>query len=226
MLYYRHGFLLYMTRFDIITIFPELFKDFKEQSLLARGRAKGLIEIEAHQLRDFADPNDSHHTIDDRPFGGGVGMIMMVEPIMKAVEAVKKLAPENARRKIILFSPRGKKFKQEKAISYAENFDQIIMICGRYEGIDERVAKYIANEVVSIGDYVLFGGEVPAMTVIEAVARQIPGVIAKEDSATKPDHPQYTRPEVIEINGKKRKIPALLKSGNHARIEEWRKRHS
>ena len=192
--------------------------------MLARGRAKGLIEIEAHQLRDFADPSDSHHTIDDRPFGGGVGMVMMVEPIMKAVEAVKKLG--GPRKLIILFSPRGKKFKQEKAISYAENFDQVIMICGRYEGIDERVAKYIADEMMSIGDYVLFGGEVPAMVVIEAIARQVDGVIAKEDSATKPDHPQYTRPEVVEIDGKKRKIPALLKSGNHAKIEEWRKSHS
>ena len=210
-------------RFDIITIFPELFSDFREQSLLARGRAKGLIEIEAHQLRDFADPNDAHHTIDDRPFGGGVGMVMMVEPIMKAVEVIKKLG--GPRKKIILFSPRGKKFKQRKAIEYAENLDQVIMICGRYEGIDERVAKYIADEVVSIGDYVLFGGEVPAMVIIEAVGRQISGVIAKEDSATKPDHAQYTRPEIIKINGKNRTIPAVLKSGNHALIEKWRKSH-
>lgn len=210
-------------RFDIITIFPELFSEFREQSLLARGRTKGLIEIQAHQLRDFADPTDSHHTIDDRPFGGGVGMVMMAEPIIRAIEAVKKLG--GSKKRIILFSPRGKKFKQTQAISYAENYDQIIMICGRYEGIDERVAKYVADEVISIGDYVLFGGEVPAMAVIEAISRQISGVIAKEDSATKPDHAQYTRPEVIEINGKKRAVPALLKSGNHALIDKWRKSH-
>ncbi len=207
-------------KFDIITIFPELFKNFSEQSLLARAQKKDLISITAHNLRDYTD--DPHKKVDDRPFGGGVGMVMKVEPIMKAVEDIKQ---KDANSKVILFSPRGKKFTQKKAQEYAQ-LDQLIMICGRYEGIDERVAKYIADDVISIGDYVLFGGEVPAMVVIEAVSRLVPEVIAKEESSTKPDHAQYTRPEIIEIQGKKRAVPKVLRSGRHKDIEEWREKHN
>ncbi len=143
---------------------------------------------------------------------------MKVEPIMKAIQTVKT---KSKKTKVILFSPRGKKFDQTIAKKWAK-LDQLIMISGRYEGVDERVADYIADEVVSVGDYVLFGGEVPAMTVIEAVSRLIPGVIAKEESSQKSDHAQYTRPEVITINGKKKAVPAVLLSGDHKKVEEWR----
>lgn len=214
-------------KFDIITIFPGIFEGFSEQSLLARAQKKGLLSIMAHDLRAYTD--DLHQKVDDTPYGGGVGMVMKVEPIMKAVADLKQQNPGPTSR-VILFSPRGKKFTQKKALEWAE-LDQLILICGRYEGIDERVHKYIADEVISIGDYVLFGGEVPAMAVIESVARQIPEVIAKEESASKDDHAQYTRPEVIEILGtdgqlKKRKVPAVLRSGDHKKIGEWREKHS
>ncbi len=212
-------------RFDIITIFPELFKNFAEQSLLARAQKKDLLQIQAHNLRDWTD--DAHHTVDDKPFGGGVGMVMKVEPIMKAVQDLKGVTDHNttlARSCVILFSPRGKKFNQKKARELS-SYQQLIFICGRYEGIDERVGKYIADEVVSVGDYVVFGGEVPAMIVVEAVSRLLPGVIAKEESATKDDHPQYTRPEILEINGKKRRVPEVLLRGDHEKIKQWRERH-
>lgn len=206
-------------RFDIITIFPEIFQGFISESLIARAQAKDIFKIGLHNLRDWAE--GLHKKIDDRPFGGGVGMVMQVEPIMKAVDDIKK----GANSRVILFSPRGKKFNQKTAKRLAD-YDQLIMICGRYEGIDERVAKYIADESISIGDYVLNGGEVAAMVVIEAVARMVPDFIAKEDSATKPDHAQYTRPEIIEIDGKKRKVPRVLTSGDHAKIDEWREKNT
>ncbi|MDO8686939.1 MAG: tRNA (guanosine(37)-N1)-methyltransferase TrmD [Candidatus Berkelbacteria bacterium] len=202
-------------RFDIITIFPNLFDSFKNEALIARAQKKRIIKINTHNLRKWT--SDNHKTVDDRPYGGGVGMVLKIEPIMKAVKAIKKL---NAR--VVLLGPRGKKFDQKTAKRLAK-YGQLILICGRYEGVDERVADYVADEVVSIGDYVLNGGEVAAMAIIEAVSRMIPGFIAKQESAQKFDHPQYTRPEIVEINGKKRKVPKVLLSGNHKKIEEWRK---
>jgi tRNA (guanine37-N1)-methyltransferase len=207
-------------RFDIITIFPNFFENFLKEAILSRALKKKILEIKVHNLRDWT--TDRHQTVDDKPFGGGVGMVMKIEPIYKAVKAVKK---KNKKAKIILFSPRGKKFDQKMAQKFAK-LDQLILICGRYEGVDERVAKYIADEVISVGDYVLSGGEVPTMTIIEAVSRLIPGVVGKKESAEKFDHAQYTRPEVVEINGKKRQVPKMLLSGNHKKIEEWRKKHA
>lgn len=207
-----------MVRFDLITIFPALFESFKTEALIARGQAKKIISIHAHNLRDWT--TDNHKTVDDRPFGGGPGMVMKVEPIMKAVAKVKN---KKAKNRTILFSPRGKTFTQSDAKRLAK-YDQLIFICGRYEGIDERVADHITDEVISIGDFVLNGGEVAAMVVMESVARLLPGFIAKNESASKFDHAQYTRPEVLTINKKAVKVPAVLLSGNHAKIEAWRKK--
>jgi tRNA (guanine37-N1)-methyltransferase len=220
-------------KFDIITIFPEIFDSYFNESLLKRARQKKLIEIATHNVRDWV--NDNHKTVDDSPFGGGLGMVMRIEPIYKAVQSLKSETNsklQNPKSKTILFTPRGKKFTQTKAAEYAK-FDQLILICGRYEGIDERVGKYIADEQLSIGDYDLMGGELPAMIVVEAVARLIPGVIGKEEFLKEHvrdegfiEYPQYTRPEIfIDNTGKKRTVPKVLVSGNHKRIEEWRKKH-
>ncbi|MDP3953889.1 MAG: tRNA (guanosine(37)-N1)-methyltransferase TrmD [bacterium] len=207
-------------KFDIITIFPNLFEGFKKEALIARGIKKKIILINAHNLRDWT--HDNHKTVDDKPYGGGVGMVLKTEPIYDAVQSLERKAKSAKHKtKVILFSPRGKKFDQKIAQKYAK-LDNLIMICGRYEGVDERVAKYIADDVISVGDYVLSGGEVPAMLVMEAVSRLVPGFIAKKESADKKDHAQYTRPEEIKINGKKRKVPEVLLSGNHEKIKKWR----
>lgn len=229
-------------RFDIITIFPNLFESFKNEALIARAQKKNIISINIHNLRDWT--MDNHKTVDDRPYGGGAGMVLMVEPIMKAIEHIKLQAKKSYKLKVrvILFSPKGKKLDQVLARKYSK-LDQLIMICGRYEGIDERVAEYIADDEISIGDYVLFGGEMPAMVVMETVSRLLPGAVGKqtsiEDESFKEtkdvvkkqitkflEYPHYTRPEVLVINGKKAKVPEVLLSGNHKKIETWRDKHS
>jgi len=216
-------------KFDIVTIFPNIFDSYFEESLIKKASEKKLINIGVHNLRDYT--KDKHKTVDDRPFGGGFGMVMKVEPIYKAVEDVKK----KKKSKVILFSPRGKKFNQKMAHKFSK-LDQLIMICGRYEGVDERVKKNIADEVISIGDFVLMGGELPAMIVVETVSRLIPGVLGREGFLEERipkrrgrggrgfvEYPQYTRPEVFEPKrGKKWKVPKVLLSGNHKKIKEWR----
>jgi tRNA (guanine37-N1)-methyltransferase len=203
-------------RFDIITIFPQIFNFYFNESIIKRAQEKKLVKIKVHNLRDFT--NDKRNSVDDKPYGGGPGMVMMVEPILKAVKKIKK-----GKTKTILFSTRGKKFDQAMAKRFSK-LDNLIMICGRYEGVDERVAKYIADEEVSIGDYVLTGGEIPAMIVVDAVSRFIPGVLGKHESLEeiKGSYPVYTRPESILINKKKKVVPEILLSGNHKKIEEWR----
>ncbi|MCG2690283.1 tRNA (guanosine(37)-N1)-methyltransferase TrmD [Candidatus Parcubacteria bacterium] len=223
-------------RIDIITIFPELITPFLEESLLSKAIKKKILKIKAHNLRDFT--KDKHKVVDDKPFGGGRGMVFKAEPLLRAVSALKKFKVKSSKlkvqSKVILFSPRGKKFNQKMASKWAK-LDQLILISGRYEGIDERVAKYIADEVVSIGDYVLMGGELPALVIIEAVARLLPGVLGHSENLTEEriakgggfvEYPQYTRPEIIEIKGKKRKVPNVLLSGNHKEIDKWRKGQS
>lgn len=213
-----------MVKFDVITIFPDIFKGFVEESLLARGQKKKILKIKVHNLRKWT--HDRHQTVDDRPFGGGPGMVLKVEPISKAVSTLKrKTKNEKRKTRIILFSPRGKKLTQADAKRLAK-YDQLILICGRYEGVDERVADYVADEVISIGDFVLNGGEVAAMTVIETVSRLVPGFIAKKESAEKFDHAQYTRPEVFEAKSKFWKVPKVLLSGDHRKIAAWRERHN
>ncbi len=219
--------------FDIITIFPEIFNSYLKESIIKRAQKKHLIKINIHNLRKWAA--DKHKTVDDRPFGGGLGMVLKVEPIFKAITALKKQKTRNKRQKskVVLFTPRGKKFNQKIAYRFSK-LDRIIIICGRYEGVDERVAKYIADETVSIGDYDLMGGELPAMIVAETVARLIPGVLGKEqllkERITKEkgfiEYPQYTRPEAFSPKkGLKWQVPKVLLSGHHKKIEKWRKKH-
>lgn len=240
--YRWHCFLFqYMIIFDVITIFPELVKAFSQESLLKKAQEKKLLKINIHNLRDWA--KDPHKKVDDKPFGGGLGMVFKVEPLFAAVQ---KLKSGKRGVKTILFTPRGKKFTQQKAEELVKN-KHLIFICGRYEGVDERVAQYIADEELSIGDYVLMGGEVPAMAVIETIARLIPGVVGKPGflkerrlGAKKGqkqgflEYPQYTRPEVFEVrlrsthgrtSARQWKVPNVLLSGNHKRIEEWKAKH-
>jgi tRNA (guanine37-N1)-methyltransferase len=215
-------------KFNIITIFPEIFDSYFSESLVKRAFDKGLIKIGVHNLRKWA--RDKHKTVDDRPFGGGLGMVMKVEPIYKAVQELKK--KDKGKNKVILFSPRGKKFTQKMAYQFSK-LDNLIMICGRYEGVDERVAKYLADESISIGDYVLMGGELPAMVVIETVARLIPGVLGKtqllKERITKKggfiEYTQYTRPEIFSPDKKKKwLVPKVLLSGHHKKIQDWHKK--
>ncbi len=230
-------------QFDIITIFPEIFNSYLSESLIARAQKKKLIKINVHNLRKWT--KDNHQTVDDRPFGGGLGMVLKVEPIYKAVEDLKRFKRlKRLRRKVILFTPRGKKFNQKLAFQLSK-LDQIIFICGRYEGVDERVAKNIADIELSIGDYDLMGGELPAMVAIETISRLISGVLGKpqllKERITKRggfiEYSQYTRPEEFcptpdvneKTSGVKAKcwrVPKLLLSGDHKKIEEWKKTHS
>ncbi|MFA5877976.1 MAG: tRNA (guanosine(37)-N1)-methyltransferase TrmD [Candidatus Staskawiczbacteria bacterium] len=214
-------------KFDIITIFPDIFKGYFGQSLIKKAQDKGLISIRIHNLRNWA--KDSHKTVDEKPFGGGLGMVMKVEPIYKAIQALKG----KKKTKVILFTPRGKKFDQ-KVANQLSKLDQIIFICGRYEGIDERVAKNIADMQLSIGDYDLMGGELPAMIAIETISRLIPGVIGKKELLKERvqkgggfiEYEQYTRPEVFSPKkGVNWKIPKVLVSGNHKEIQKWREKH-
>ena len=216
-------------RFDVLTLFPEVFHPYFEASILGRGQTAGLVRFGAHNIRDYA--RDKHKTVDDTPYGGGPGMIMKIEPIHKALEAVKL-----QKYKIVVLSARGEQFTQARARAYAA-FDQLILICGRYEGIDQRVADHLADEEISIGPYVLAGGEAAAMAVIEATARLIPGVLGNEESLVEEsyarslllressppaersgEYPQYTRPEVY----RGWKVPEVLLSGNHEEIKKWR----
>ena len=196
-------------KFNIITIFPDVFDSYFSESILGRAQQKKLVDFEVHNLRDFTQ--DKHKKTDDEPYGGGSGMVMLAEPIIQAVE---KIAGEKSKRlkshKVILMSAKGNRFNQKMATDFS-GLDSLTIICGRYEGVDERVAQYVVDEEVSIGDYVLTGGELPAMIIADAVTRLIPGVITKdslnEESFSEEgllEYPHYTRPEEIEINGKKR----------------------
>ena len=276
-------------RFDIITIFPKIFNSYFNESIIKRAQKSGKIEIRIHNLRNWAvdkrktvalrqaqGNREPRRTIDDRPYGGGPGMVLKIEPIFKAVQSLKsKINPsinshsslslrahpsesktglilskaEGLKIKTILFSTRGKKFDQKMARRLSK-YDQLILICGHYEGVDERVAKYIADEEISIGDFILTGGELPAMILVDAVVRHLPGVLNKEESLEekKGSYLVYTRPEVFKCNpphqmgtgakgakkgqsslwcggkGKKLRVPKVLLSGDHKKIEEWRRK--
>ncbi len=215
-----------MVKFDIITIFPEIFDSYLKESFIEKAQQKKLIRINIHNLRDWT--KDRHKTVDDRPFGGGLGMVFKVEPIYEAVKKIKK----GKKSKVILFTPRGKKFNQRTAYQLSK-LSQIVMICGRYEGVDERVAKYVSDIELSIGDYDLMGGELPAQVLLETVTRLIPGAIGKPQFLKERigkdkgflEYPQYTRPEIFEPKKKtKWRVPEVLISGNHKEIENWRKK--
>lgn len=200
-------------KFDILTILPKIFDSYFNESILKRAQEKRLIKITAHNLRDFT--TDKHLKVDDKPYGGGPGMVFKVEPIYKAVQKIKK----SKKARVILFSTRGRKL-DSKTAKRLSKYDQLILICGRYEGVDERVAKYIADEEISVGDYVLSGGELPAMVLVDSVSRQLPGVLGKLESLEeiKGSYPVYTRPEVF----KNWKVPKDLLSGHHKKIAKWR----
>ncbi len=222
-----------MIKFDVITIFPEMFKSYLGESLIARAQAKKFIKVNLHNLRKWT--KDAHKTVDDRPFGGGLGMVLKVEPIYKAVSAIGGPASGGKQRKtkVILFTPRGQKFTQKMAYKLAK-LDQIIFICGRYEGVDQRVAEKIADMEISIGDYDLMGGELPAMVCIETISRLVPGVLGKpqllKERISKNggflEYAQYTRPEVFSPKkGTNWKVPKVLLSGNHKDVEAWKSAH-
>lgn len=198
--------------FHIITLFPEAIEDYLHASILGRAEKKKIVKFHLVNLRKFG--LGTHEKVDDRPFGGGPGMVMRVEPIAKAIASIRK-----PKARVILFSTRGKKFTQKDAKRLAK-YKDVIFICGRYEGVDERVAKYIADEELSLGDFVLAGGELPALMVTEAVSRNLKGVLGKFESLEdiKGSYPVYTRPEKIG----KWKVPEVLLKGNHKEIEKWR----
>ena len=206
-------------RIDILTIFPGLFEGFLRESLLGKAVAGGLVDVRVHDIRDHAP--DRHRQVDDEPFGGGPGMVMKVEPIVTAVESLGSV-----KGRVLLLSPAGRRLDQALVRELATEA-RLVLICGRYEGVDERVVEGLPAEEVSIGDYVLSGGEVPAMVVLEAVSRLIPGVVGTGESLVTEsfeegllDHPHYTRPQ--EFRGLR--VPDALVSGDHARIEAWRRR--
>lgn len=220
--------------FDVITIFPEFFSSILEHGLLRRALKAKHIEIRLHNLRDFTD--DAHHSVDDRPFGGGPGMIFKPEPVFRAVEAIRN--PEASSR-VVLLTPQGSTFHQRMAEELSRE-SRLVLICGRYEGVDERVARHLATDEISIGDYVLSGGELAAAVIMEAVTRLLPGALGNEESRDEEsftasgvfplgadagrflDFPQYTRP--VEFRGLK--VPEVLLSGNHQQIREWRRREA
>jgi tRNA (guanine37-N1)-methyltransferase len=215
-----------MLRVDIITIFPEYFREAFDYGIIRRARAAGLVNIQPHDLRTWT--SDRHKVVDDRPFGGGDGMVLKPEPIFAAVESLagaRRREDVAATKRVVLLSPQGKPFMQSLAAEFAK-CDQVVLICGRYEGVDERVADALVTDEVSIGDYVLSGGEPAALVVVDAVVRLIPGALGSETSATTEsfserllDYPHYTRPP--EFEGMR--VPDVLLTGHHAEIERWRR---
>ncbi|GAB4027692.1 MAG: tRNA (guanosine(37)-N1)-methyltransferase TrmD [Candidatus Microgenomates bacterium] len=210
-------------RIDIITLFPDFFDGLKEHSIIGRAIGRGKVEIHTHNLRQWA--TDSYGTVDDHPYGGGPGMLLRFDVLLTALNAVKaNLKDKSGGGKVILLTPQGEVYKQKKALELSK-IDNLILVCGHYEGFDERIREYVDLEI-SIGDYVLTGGELAAMIVVDSIARLLPGVLGDDSSSYEESHsaglleyPQYTRPP--EYDGKK--VPEILMSGNHPKIDEWRK---
>ncbi len=212
--------------FEVLTLFPGLLEGPLNESILKRGQEKGLLNVTVRNIRDYTE--DKHKTADDSPYGGGAGMVLKPEPIFKAFEAMKAEHPGEEFLTILL-SPQGRLFHQKRAEELSEETRRIVLLCGHYEAIDERVLESLVDEEISIGDYVLTGGELAALVVIDAAARLLPGVLGDEESAYRDsfgdgllDHPHYTRP--AEYRGMK--VPDVLLSGNHASIEKWRRREA
>jgi len=220
--------------FHIISIFPELCQTYLESGVLGRAqkkeKGKGAkvigkkMSVSYYNPRDYA--KDKHNKVDDRPYGGGPGMVMRAEPILKAWQKAVGLKKNHDKIKTFIMSPRGEMFNQTKAKNFAAKYEHIVLICGRYEGIDDRVKQILKAEEISIGDYVLTGGELPAMTIIDAVARNIPGVLGTFESLEDErdtNGQSFTRPEVFKHKGKNYSVPAVLVNGDHKAIDAWRK---
>jgi tRNA (guanine37-N1)-methyltransferase len=212
-------------RFDILTLFPGIFAGYLGQSLLAKAREAGLVDVQLHDIRQWSE--GKHHKVDDRPFGGGPGMILQVEPVVDCVEAVQQLAPPG---RLVVMSPRGRTLNQQVVEELAKE-PRLLLLCGRYEGFDERIFEILQPDEISIGDYILNGGEAAAMVVIDAVIRLIPGVLGDEESNQHDsfssgnrllEFAQYTRPR--EFRG--HTVPEVLLSGNHEQIARWRREQS
>lgn len=210
-------------RFDVFTLFPEMFTAYLNESILKRAREAGLLEVSLHNIRDYT--TDKHRTTDDEPYGGGGGMVMKPEPIFAAVEGVLGVQPSCP---VILLTPQGRTFNHKVAQELSQH-RHLALLCGRYEGVDERVRQHLVTDEISLGDFVLTGGELPALAVIDAVSRLIPGVLGDPEAASKDSHasglleyPHYTRPP--EFRGWD--VPEVLRSGNHAEIEKWRREQS
>jgi len=219
--------------FHIITLFPNMFDSYLNESILARAKKEGLVEFSFYNPRDFVTPTDTQKKnekpylrIDDKAYGGGPGMVIQAEPVLKAAEAaLLKTGGKKGKTKIIFFEPGGVKLDTAYAKKVAKKYDDVVMICGRYEGIDARAKKILKAEGLSIGDYVLTGGELPAMAVIDTVSRQLEGVLgdfASLEESRFSSSETYTRPEVLEYKKKKYRVPKVLLSGNHKKIDEWR----
>lgn len=213
-----------MTKFDILSIFPEMFSSPFNFSMLKKAQENGIINIALHDIRDWAD--DKHKMTDDAPYGGGCGMVMKLEPVEKALSAIRKNDQKDST--VILMTPQGEVFNQQIAAELSEK-KQIIILCGRYEGVDERIREHLVDREISIGDYILTGGELAAMVLIDAVSRLLPDFLGNPESKLSEsfsqhllEYPQYTRPAVY----KGWKVPDVLLSGNHAEIERWRKNES
>ena len=213
-------------RFDIMTLFPELVTRVLDESIIGRACRNGYLEIHAHQIRDYS--KDKHRRVDDTPYGGGKGMLMMAPPIYDCYEYITSTHSADINKKVIYMSPRGKIFNQQKAEELSK-YDNLIILCGHYEGVDYRVIEEIVDEEISIGDYVLTGGEIPACILVDCVARLVDGVLSDKECFEKEsisggllEYPQYTRP--FEFHGKK--VPDVLISGHHENIEKWRNEKS
>lgn len=218
-------------KISILTLFPEMFNGPFQESIIKRAQAKGVVEIETINFRNFAE--DKHKTVDDTPYGGGAGMVLKVDVIDRAIGATRDKGQETRdklKEKVILLTPQGKRYDQKKARGLAK-YDRLILICGHYEGFDDRIREHLVDEQISIGDYVLSGGEIPAMVLVDSVVRLLPGALGKDQSAEEEsfsiidekgkqllEYPQYTKP--AEYRGWK--VPPILQSGNHAEIKKWR----
>ncbi|HOI74352.1 MAG TPA: tRNA (guanosine(37)-N1)-methyltransferase TrmD [Syntrophales bacterium] len=212
-----------MLRFDVLSIFPEMFQSPFDASLIGKARDKGIIQIHLHDIRDYAE--GKHRMTDDYPYGGGGGMVMKVEPVARALEAV---VPDREGALVVLLTPQGEPLRQELVRELA-SWSRLVMICGHYEGVDERIRTHLVDREISIGDYILTGGELAAMVLVDAVARLVPGVLGNSTSPQADsfsdgllEYPQYTRPE----NFREWKVPDVLLSGHHKAIEDWRRREA
>lgn len=217
-------------KIHLLTIFPDIFNSYLSEGMLKRAIDNKSVEIFTYNLRDWT--TDKHRSVDDTPYGGGAGMLMKIEPLYKAIKDITAKWNNSSKKKIILLSASGKQWKQSLAKKYANGLDEILFICGRYEGVDARIKKFIDLEI-SIGEYVLTGGELPALIIVDSISRLLPGVLGNNESAIEESHseeglleyPQYTRPEIFEAEGKKYRVPKILTQGDHAKIKAWRKEH-